>query len=585
MIITDLAAVTGAPHRRDRIVFTALTVLATALQAAVALMLVPLLEALFGDRPADAWPWVAAMLAGLAVAWTADVAATHAGVRIGLGLVRAGERDGVAAIRRLDPGDLHSDRASRLRDLVSTSAPEAVSSVVLLLSPLMHAVLLVPMLAVGLLLIAWQLAAVALIGGVLLFAAFLAGRAAVARSEAAFADAGRAIDDAMFEFGWAQPTLRAAGAAGADGGAAGVGSVESAVAASRRHGFRLLAWQVPGDLVFSVVGQLVLLGFGVTAGALYLSGDLSGVTAAAMIVVLLRVVETTGSLALLATPFTAMERLLADLRGLAGDDDPNPATPNPVTPTAATPDPTGGRPRPVAAALRSVGYAYPDGTRALDGVDLDIEAGRITVVVGASGSGKSTLLDVLAGLREPTAGSVVFDGAPAPAARRLADSSVVFQTTSLRSGTLAENVLTSADADLTEIADSAGLGPVLAALPDGWDTRVGEGANTLSGGERQRVGLARALAKPAGLLLIDEATSALDVVTERAVVDSLRRIRGDRTVVIVTHRPALVSLADSVVVLDGGRVADCGSVDDLRARGGVFADLWRRWRESEGWRV
>lgn len=571
-ILADVRAVTGETARPARVRFYALTAVSTTLQAAAVLMLIPLLDALFGDHPADAWPWVGGMAVILAASCAADIVATRAGLRVGFGLIDAAERAGVAAIGRLDTADLHGERASMLRGLVTKSGPESVSAVVLLISPLIHAALLIPALAVGLLVVSWQLALIASAGGVALLAAFHLGRSAIARSEDAFAAADRDLDDRMLEFGWAQPTLRAAGV--------GTATVDRVVAESRRRGFRLLAWQIPGDLLFTVVGQLVLLAFGATTGALYLNGHLSGVTAAAMIVVLLRVVEAAGSLSLLATPIAAVERTLAELRELVEEES---AHASPLLPSSSQPAPSS--PRPPAVRVRGLDYTYPDGTRALTGIDLDIAPGRITVLVGASGSGKSTLLDVLSGLREPDAGEVCFDGEPVAAGQRLGSGSMVFQTTVLRPGTLRENVVTTADPNLMEIADLARLGPVLDTLPRGWDTRIGHGANALSGGERQRVGLARALAKPAGLLMVDEATSSLDVVTERAVVDSLRRISGTRTVIAVTHRPSLVALADEVIVLDQGRVADSGAVEDLLARGGVFADLWQRWRESEGWQV
>lgn len=570
-VFADVRAITGQEARADRTRFYALTALSTALQAAAVLLTIPLLDALFGPNPAAAWTWVGLMVAVLAVGWMADIAATRAGLRIGFGLIDAAERAGVGAIRRLDPADLHGDRASRLRGIVTKSGPESVSAVALLFSPLIHAALLVPMLAVGLFFVSWPLAVVALIGGATLLVAFHAGRAAVTRSEEAFADAGRALDDRMLEFGWAQPTLRAAGV--------GAGTVDAVIAGARRRGLRLLAWQIPGDLLFTIVGQVVLIAFGVTAGALYLNGELAGVTAAALVVVLLRVVEATGSLSLLAAPIAGIERLLTELRELVDQD---------AAADGAAPSPRaveGGRGQSPAVRATGLDYRYPDGTQALDGVDLDISPGQITVLVGASGSGKSTLLDLLAGLREPSSGQILLDGAAVDPDQRLARSSVVFQSTALRPGTLRENVVTTAEPDLARVADLAQLVPVLEALPSGWDSRVGDGANALSGGERQRVGLARALAKPAGLLLVDEATSSLDVITERAVVDSLRTLRGTRTVVAVTHRPALVALADAVIVLDDGRVVDSGGVEELLARGGVFADLWQRWRESEGWQV
>lgn len=580
MIYSDIVTITGPAGARDRRLFLGMTVASTVLQAASVMTLIPLLHGVFSDRPAGAWPWVGLLVLELIAAWAADSVATRAGLRLGFCFIDAIETAGLSAIRRLDPADLYSARASKLRDLVSTAPPESISTVVLLGSPLIHALLLTPLLALMLLAVAWQLALVALAGGIAMFAALVVSRRAVARSEEAFADTGRELDDRVLEFAWAQPTLRGAGV--------GTGTLDAVLKSSRSRGLRLLAWQIPGDTLFSVVMQLVLLAFGATTGALYLAGDLSGITAAAMIVVLLRIVETTGSLSLLSTPSASAARMLSAVRALVDEHrvhgDPRPA---------AAPS-TGSAPDVVAA---RVGFTYPDGTRALDEVDVTVPAGQITVVVGGSGSGKSTLLDVLAGLREPTEGAVLLGGSPASAPQRLAEAAVVFQTTQLRPGTLRQNVLGTGPAGddsagsgttgdvLPVLAERAQLTELLDALPAGWDSRVGEAGNTLSGGERQRVGLARALAKPAGVLLVDEATSALDAITERAVVDALGQARGERTTVIVTHRPALVSLADQVIVLDGGRVADSGTLDDLLARGGAFADLWQRWRESEGWQV
>ncbi|GAA3962599.1 ABC transporter ATP-binding protein [Gordonia caeni] len=568
MIYSDIAAITGAAGRRDRLLFVGLTVFSTVLQAASVMTLIPVLHALFGDQPSQAWPWVGLLVAQLVLAWVADGLATRAGLRLGFGLIDAIEVAGLSAIRRLDPAELHSPRASRLRDLISTAAPESISVVVLLGSPLIHALLLTPLLALMLLAVAWQLALVALAGGIAMFLALVAGRRAVAKSEEAFADAGRELDDRVLEFAWAQPTLRGAGV--------GTGTLDGVLRASRRRGLRLLAWQIPGDTLFSVVLQLVLLAFGATTVALYLSGDLEPVAAAAMIVVLLRIVETTGSLSLLSTPSASAARVLTSVREL-------------VTEHQAAGDPRAGvvRGTGLARGLRADGldFTYPDGTRALREVDADFPAGAITVIVGGSGSGKSTLLDVLSGLREPTGGAVLADGVPAAAPDRLAEASVVFQTTQLRPGTLRENIGAVDDAALPALAERAQLTELVETLPAGWDSRVGESANALSGGERQRVGLARALAKPAGVLLVDEATSALDAITERAVVDALEQVRGERTTVIVTHRPALVALADQVIVLDDGRVVDSGNVEQLLARGGVFADLWTRWRQTEGWQV
>lgn len=573
MIYSDFRTVTGEAGRGDRALFISLTVASTVLQAAAVMMVIPLLHGLFGARPSEAWPWAGLLVLALVAAWVIDSIATRAGLRLGFAVFDTVEQSALKAIRRLDPAELHGERASRLRDLVATSAPESISVTVLLGAPLIRALLLTPILALMLLFVAWQLAVVALVGGLLLFAVLMASRRAVTRSEEAFADAHRETDDRALEFAWAQPTLRGAGV--------GTGTLDEVIATSRGRGLRLLAWQLPGDIGFSVVLQLVLIAFGATTGWLYLTDRISGITAAAMIVVLLRIVETVGSLSLLSIPSASAARVLGSVRKLVDEQSADAELPSSAPQSDARQRAASLHP----ISLRGVGYTYADGTQALRDINLDLPAGSTTVIVGGSGSGKSTLLDVVAGLREPTTGTVAVDGRPAQGTARLADAAVLFQSTQLRPGTLAENVGAADPSALTALAERAQLTDVIAAADAGWATRVGEAGNALSGGERQRVGLARALAKPAGVLLLDEATSALDAITERAVVDALASVRGERTTVIVTHRPALVALADQVVVLDDGRVVDAGSPDELRSRDGVFASLWTRWRESERWQV
>lgn len=211
------------------------------------------------------------------------------------------------------------------------------------------------------------------------------------------------------------------------------------------------------------------------------------------------------------------------------------------------------------------------------------------MVVGRSGSGKSTLLRTLAGLATPSSGSVSLDGAAAVSPELRGNATAVFQQTALGAGTVKDNLLAVnpdlTQADLERLADASGLRGVLEEIPTGWDTPVGELGDHLSGGERQRVGIARALAKPSHLLLVDEATSALDAHNEAAVVESIRAIREDYTTVIVTHRPSTLSIADTVVVLDNGRIIEQGTPAELEAAGGSFAHLLEEWRNSASWRV
>ena len=245
--------------------------------------------------------------------------------------------------------------------------------------------------------------------------------------------------------------------------------------------------------------------------------------------------------------------------------------------------------------LRGVGFRYgldDAGEPVLDDFDLALEAGTTTAIVGPSGSGKSTVLALIAGLVQPTAGAVFIDGVDA--GERDADSrrdlvSVVFQHPYLFDGTLRENVLVGdpgADAGAVEHAGAlARVDSLVARLPDAWDSRVGEGGGSLSGGERQRVSIARALLKPAPVLLVDEATSALDTENEVAVTAALTGDPTPRTRVIVAHRLSSIRAADRVVFLDEGRIVEDGTPDELIAAGGRFAEYWRQQRAASAWRL
>src|SRR5690606_34472232 len=181
------------------------------------------------------------------------------------------------------------------------------------------------------------------------------------------------------------------------------------------------------------------------------------------------------------------------------------------------------------------------------------------------------------------------DGSVADTGELRGNAAVVFQQTTLGTGTIRDSILAvrselSAD-DLDLIASSSGLHEALDKLPKRWNTPVGELGRTLSGGERQRVGIARALAKPAGVLLIDEATSALDNRNERAVIDAIGAIRDRYTTGIVTHRPAAPEIADRVLVMEDGRIIENDRPEELTAAGGEYARLVEEWRDSAAWRV
>lgn len=251
-------------------------------------------------------------------------------------------------------------------------------------------------------------------------------------------------------------------------------------------------------------------------------------------------------------------------------------------------EPADGRPRGTAPApsaapslsFEATGFAYPDGTVALDACRFTAPAGQVTAIVGASGAGKSTVLHLLLGFIGRTSGRITVgdvDLADIAETDWLARVAWVPQRAHLFEGSVADNLrLARPDADdaqLREAARAAGAEAFIDALPQGFDTPLGERGANLSGGQVQRLALARAFLKDAPVLLLDEPTAHLDTHSQRAVLEAIERLARGRTVLLVTHRLHALALADHVVVLDDGRVVEQGPPDALRAADGPFARL------------
>ncbi len=247
----------------------------------------------------------------------------------------------------------------------------------------------------------------------------------------------------------------------------------------------------------------------------------------------------------------------------------SPATPKPVP--AGLPE----------VRLDRVNLSYGE-AHILRDLTLVAEAGKTTALVGASGAGKSTIFNILTRLVDPQSGSVTLNGTEVSeldlgALRNL--FSVVTQDALLFDETLRENILLGrtdvSPERLTEVLDAAHVSDFLHKLPDGLETRVGPRGSALSGGQRQRVVIARALLRDSPILLLDEATSALDAQSEKVVQLALEKLSGGRTTLVIAHRLSTIISADKIVVMERGRVVDQGRHEELLARGGIYADLYR----------
>jgi len=241
--------------------------------------------------------------------------------------------------------------------------------------------------------------------------------------------------------------------------------------------------------------------------------------------------------------------------------------------------------------FESVTFGYGSDA-VLHDVSLKMPAGSLTALVGPSGSGKSTVLKLAARFYDPQSGRVLFGGEDIgemdPEAL-LEKISMVFQDVYLFKDTIGNNIRFGREgatqAEVEDAARKACCHEFIMRLPLGYETPVGEGGATLSGGEKQRISIARAILKDAPVVLLDEATAFLDPENEIEVQKAISALIRGRTVAMIAHRLKTVRRADNIIVLDGGRVVEQGSHDDLLAQRGLYARLWTLQQEAQGWSI
>jgi ATP-binding cassette subfamily B protein IrtB len=558
MLLHVLGREYSRPLRRTVALMT-VTAIAEGLSYA---LLVPVLRALFGDTPADAWPWLAAFGGAVAAYAVLRYRSDLSGFRVGASLLRGVYHRLGDHLARLPIGWYSANRVGEVSVLASRGVFQAMSVIAHLLAPFTSASVTPLTIVVVMIMFNWQLGLVALVAVPIVAAIQVWTGRAMAAGDVESADRDREATGRVIEYLQAQPVLRAGGRTSERFGLLD-DSLRDVQRASRRSTLGMLP-SVLG-LAFTVQAMFTVL---LALGAHLALGGAVGVAEVLTVLVLA---------ARCADPLLSLSDIGGQLRGARSEL----ARLDTVLRTEPLPEPRESA-RSVGHGLEFASVTFRHGDRTvIDDVSLSVPDGQRLAVVGPSGAGKSTLLQLLARFYDVDTGAVRVGGADVRSISTellMARIAIVFQDVYLFDGSIEENVRLgrpdAGEAEVRAAATAARLDEVVERLPAGWATNVGEGGALLSGGERQRVSIARALLKNAPIVLLDEVTSALDPVNEAAVHEGIERLMAGRTVVMVAHRLRTVRRTDRIVFLEAGRIVEDGSHDELLRRGGRYTDFW-----------
>ncbi|WP_043486086.1 MULTISPECIES: ABC transporter ATP-binding protein [Streptomyces] len=558
MLLRVLGREYAQPMRRTVALMTT-TAIAEGLSYA---LLVPVLRALLGDTPGDAWPWLIAFGTAVAVYTALRYISDLSGFRVGSALLRGMYHRLGDHLARLPIGWYSAGRLGEVSVLAGRGVLQAMAVIAHLLAPFISACVTPLTIVVVMLAFQWQMGLAALVAAPIVAAIQIWTGRSMAAADAERSERDQEATGRVIEYLQAQPVLRAGGRT-AERFRLLDDSLQEVQRASRRSTLASL----PGALGLTLAVQAMFTVLLVLGAYLALGGNIGAAEILTILVLAARCADPLLSLSDIGGKLRGARSVLARLDTVLRTE-PLPEASEPI--------------QPVRHDLEFESVAFQHGGRTvIDNVSLSVPEGQRLAVVGPSGAGKSTLLQLLARFYDVDAGAVHVGGVDVRAINTevlMAQIAIVFQDVYLFDGTIEENVrLGRPDADEAEVraaATAARLDDVIERLPGGWATNVGEGGALLSGGERQRVAIARALLKNAPIVLLDEVTSALDPVNEAAVHEGIERLMAGRTVVMVAHRMRTVRRADRVVFLDGGRIVEEGSHDELLRRGGRYADFW-----------
>jgi ATP-binding cassette subfamily B protein len=539
--------------------------------------LVPLISLLLSGDVRGAALWLMVLCVGMTACgiWRRNV--DRAGVAVGVAILQGARQRLGDHVARLPMGWFTAQNNARLSHVITHGMMAVAQLPAHVFTPVISGAVTPLVMVAALFALHWPLALIALLALPLLAGAMWVtarlGQAADDRYQQHFAQASQRL----VEFAQAQSVLRAFNG---EGGATRL--LGQAIDQQRDSGRRLI-YQSSLSAVLNTWAVQAIFSTLLVAVALWCGAVSEAAEAIAVCVALLllcRYIEPLLEVAAYGEILRSANGQLDAVQGIL-DVQPLPVPQQPHLPADSS------------MALCGVSFRYAsDQPAVLRGVSMQIAAGSMVALIGASGSGKTTLVRLLARFFDASQGCVLLGGVDV---RQLSEAqlggqiSQIFQDTYLFQGSIAENIRLgkpdASDAHVHAVAQQAGVTEIIERLPQGLDTPVGEGGARLSGGERQRIAIARALLKDAPILLVDEATAALDTHNQAVIAETLARLRGQSTLIVIAHQLSTVAMADQIVVLDHGQIVEHGTPAQLRASGGRYAQFLAQRQAASGWRI
>ncbi|WP_027015471.1 ABC transporter ATP-binding protein [Comamonas composti] len=543
--------------------------------------LIPVVSHLLGGETVLAAQWLVALVAGVLLCWALRRRVERAGMGVGVALLQSARHRIGDHVATLPVGWFTPDNTARLSHLISHGMMEVAQLPAHLFTPVIGGLVAPVIMVVALLGLNLQMGLIALAALPVLAAIFVLAARLGRSADEAFQHHSALTSQRMVEFAQAQSVLRAF-----NGGGASTGFLERAIAQQRDSGSLLMYASALSIVLNAWVVQAVFAALMIAAGLWLGTLSQTGLQQQEVIAVIVSLMLVNR----FVDPLLDVAGYGEALRGARGQLD----AVRDIFAIAPLPEPAQSRtPQDASVTLREVVFRYAeDQDNVLRGVSLHAAPGTMTALVGSSGSGKTSLMRLIARFFDVSGGSVMIGGVDVrdmSGQQLSAQISQIFQDTYLFQGSIADNIRLgkpgASDEEVMEAARLSGVGEIIERLPQGLATPVGEGGARLSGGERQRISIARALLKDAPILLVDEATAALDAENQAAITETLARLHGKRTLIVIAHQLSTIAMADQIVVLEHGKAAEQGTHAELKARSGLYTHFLQQRHTAKGWRI